>query len=113
MWRCLHGAAGAFGELVQCSRVYPHSLLGSHSIHYNPRWPLATEVRLLLKLLEYSGHGVPWFALAIGTWLFTHSALLREVGRNLFIGLVADIIFAAAIKAVVRRSRPQYNVAGE
>ncbi|CAG2111863.1 unnamed protein product [Medioppia subpectinata] len=59
----------------------------------------------LLKALEYSCHGIPWFAITIiSLYLIPNNKTVAQ----LLIGLCLDIIFVAVIKATTRRRRPGY-----
>lgn len=68
-----------------------------------------SPVRAVLKALEYSGHGVPWFAAAAALIYFGRRGPWTTVGLNLFVGLLADLAAVATVKAIVRRQRPSYN----
>jgi len=69
-------------------------------------------------LLEYSGHGVPWFAGAIGwlawAWWWSGTAAVpdEQVLWTLFafnVGLLLDVACVALIKLAFQRQRPPYN----
>ena len=68
-------------------------------------WPLESGWRALCKLLEYSGHGVPWFILS--AVLFLQGATVLAL--RLLYALVGDIIVLATLKGAFRRQRPRYN----
>ena len=58
-----------------------------------------------LKTLEYSCHGIPWFALTIiSLYLVPDNKSIAQ----LLVGLILDIIFVAVTKASTRRRRPTY-----
>ncbi|XP_070581263.1 polyisoprenoid diphosphate/phosphate phosphohydrolase PLPP6-like [Ptychodera flava] len=67
-------------------------------------------LRPLMKLLEISGHGIPWLA---SPFIYVYAAGVaksnREIAMNLLLGLVIDLVLTAAIKALVRRPRPNSN----
>ncbi|XP_047442949.1 polyisoprenoid diphosphate/phosphate phosphohydrolase PLPP6 [Mugil cephalus] len=67
------------------------------------------SVRPLMKLLEISGHGIPWLAGTAYCMYKSDSAAGQEVMLNLFMGLLLDIILVGIVKAVVRRRRPAHN----
>ncbi|EDQ89491.1 uncharacterized protein MONBRDRAFT_25180 [Monosiga brevicollis MX1] len=70
-------------------------------------------IRYSTKFLEYSGHGVPWFILvAFLLSIEIFPELPSWVPANLFVALIGDLLAAATIKAIVRRSRPNYNESG-
>eukprot|EP00049_Salpingoeca_infusionum_P028076 m.36087 g.36087 ORF g.36087 m.36087 type:complete len:186 (-) comp9961_c0_seq2:1529-2086(-) len=73
---------------------------------YVGKSPFEREWRLLLKALEYSGHGAPWFALAF--------YLLLSIGVTswtvgLMVLLVLDVAVAGSTKFIFQRHRPAYN----
>ena len=58
-----------------------------------------------LKALEYSCHGIPWFAITIiSLYLLPNNKSTAQ----LLIGLILDILFVAVLKASTRRRRPHY-----
>ena len=58
-----------------------------------------------LKTLEYSCHGIPWFAITIiSLYLFPG----KQIIGHLLVGLILDIIYVAIIKALTQRKRPYY-----
>lgn len=67
------------------------------------------SVRPLMKLLEISGHGIPWLAGTAYCLYKSDSAAGQEVMLNLFMGLLLDLILVGIVKAVVRRRRPAHN----
>lgn len=67
------------------------------------------SVRPLMKLLEISGHGIPWLGGAAYCLYKSDSAAGQEVMLNLLLGLLLDIILISIVKAVVRRRRPAHN----
>uniref|UniRef100_A0A3Q3W3D5 Polyisoprenoid diphosphate/phosphate phosphohydrolase PLPP6 n=1 Tax=Mola mola TaxID=94237 RepID=A0A3Q3W3D5_MOLML len=67
------------------------------------------SVRPLMKLLEISGHGIPWLAGTAYCLYKSDSAAGQEVMLNLLMGLLLDLVLVAIIKAVVRRRRPAHN----
>ncbi|XP_028301290.1 polyisoprenoid diphosphate/phosphate phosphohydrolase PLPP6 [Gouania willdenowi] len=67
------------------------------------------SVRPLMKLLEVSGHGIPWLAGAAYCLYKSDSAAGQEVLLNLLLGLFLDLILVGIVKTVVRRRRPAHN----
>ncbi|XP_024134521.1 phospholipid phosphatase 6 [Oryzias melastigma] len=67
------------------------------------------SVRPLMKLIEVSGHGIPWLAGTVYCLYKSDSAAGQEVMLNLLIGLLLDLILVGIVKAVVRRRRPAHN----
>lgn len=65
--------------------------------------------RPLMKLIEISGHGIPWLAGAAYCLYKSDSAAGQEVMLNLFLGLLLDLVLVGIVKAVVRRRRPAHN----
>ncbi|XP_040040728.2 polyisoprenoid diphosphate/phosphate phosphohydrolase PLPP6 [Gasterosteus aculeatus] len=67
------------------------------------------SVRPLMKLIEVSGHGIPWLAGAAYCLYKSDSAAGQEVMLNLLMGLLLDLILVTIVKASVRRRRPAHN----
>lgn len=67
------------------------------------------SVRPLMKLIEISGHGIPWLAGAAYCLYKSDSAAGQEVMLNLLMGLLLDLILVTIVKASVRRRRPAHN----
>ncbi|XP_037325992.2 polyisoprenoid diphosphate/phosphate phosphohydrolase PLPP6 [Pungitius pungitius] len=67
------------------------------------------SVRPLMKLIEVSGHGIPWLAGAAYCLYKSDSPAGQEVMLNLLMGLLLDLILVAIVKASVRRRRPAHN----
>ncbi|XP_041967800.1 polyisoprenoid diphosphate/phosphate phosphohydrolase PLPP6 isoform X1 [Alosa pseudoharengus] len=67
------------------------------------------SIRPLMKLIEISGHGIPWLAGAAYCLYKSDSAAGQEVMLNLLMALVLDLILVGIVKAVVRRRRPAHN----
>ncbi|MFT7808941.1 phospholipid phosphatase 6 isoform X2 [Arapaima gigas] len=67
------------------------------------------SVRPLMKLVEISGHGIPWLAGVLYCLYRSDSAAGQEVLLNLLIALLLDLVLVAAVKAIVRRRRPSHN----
>ncbi|KAI5623590.1 phospholipid phosphatase 6 isoform 1, partial [Silurus asotus] len=67
------------------------------------------SVRPLMKLVEVSGHGIPWLLGAAYCMYKSDSAAGQEVMLNLLMALVLDLVLVGIVKAVVRRRRPAHN----
>ncbi|RWS08975.1 presqualene diphosphate phosphatase-like protein [Dinothrombium tinctorium] len=68
-------------------------------------YPKSSDCQLLLKSLEWSCHGVPFLSLTLAAlYLWPQN----ETVAKLLLGLIADIIYVALIKAFSRRRRPIY-----
>ena len=69
-------------------------------------------VRSLCKVLEISGHGVPWFCgcgLLLLLYLYVRDRTLLDYGLNMLTVLVVDILVVAPIKLLFKRPRPHLN----
>ncbi|XP_062306496.1 polyisoprenoid diphosphate/phosphate phosphohydrolase PLPP6 [Osmerus eperlanus] len=67
------------------------------------------SVRPLMKLIEISGHGIPWL-IGTGYCLYkSDSPAGQEVMLNLLMALLLDVVLVGVVKAVVRRRRPSHN----
>ncbi|KAM9641859.1 polyisoprenoid diphosphate/phosphate phosphohydrolase PLPP6 [Trichechus inunguis] len=67
------------------------------------------SVRPLMKLLEISGHGIPWLLGTLYCLSQSDSWAGREVLMNLLFALLLDLLLVALIKGLVRRRRPAHN----
>ncbi|XP_037706933.1 phospholipid phosphatase 6 [Choloepus didactylus] len=67
------------------------------------------SVRPLMKLLEISGHGIPWLLGTLYCLSKSDSWVGREVLMNLLFALLLDLLLVALIKGLVRRPRPAHN----
>ncbi|KAJ8277846.1 hypothetical protein GJAV_G00080800 [Gymnothorax javanicus] len=67
------------------------------------------SIRPLMKLVEISGHGIPWLAGALYCLYKSDSTAGQEVMLNLLMALLMDLVLVAVVKAVVRRRRPSHN----
>ncbi|XP_017352469.1 phospholipid phosphatase 6 [Cebus imitator] len=67
------------------------------------------SVRPLMKLLEISGHGIPWLVGTLYCLCRSDSWAGREVLMNLLFALLLDLLLVALIKGLVRRRRPAHN----
>ncbi|XP_028006352.2 polyisoprenoid diphosphate/phosphate phosphohydrolase PLPP6 [Eptesicus fuscus] len=67
------------------------------------------SVRPLMKLLEISGHGIPWLLGTLYCLSRSDSWAGREVLTNLLFALLLDLLLVALLKGLVRRRRPAHN----
>ncbi|XP_008253460.1 polyisoprenoid diphosphate/phosphate phosphohydrolase PLPP6 [Oryctolagus cuniculus] len=67
------------------------------------------SVRPLMKLLEISGHGIPWLLGTLYCLSRSDSPAGREVLMNLLFALLLDLLLVGLIKGLVRRRRPAHN----
>ncbi|XP_040844833.1 phospholipid phosphatase 6 [Ochotona curzoniae] len=67
------------------------------------------SVRPLMKLLEISGHGIPWLLGTLYCLTRSDSQAGREVLMNLLFALLLDLLLVGLIKGLVRRRRPAHN----
>ncbi|OQV15327.1 hypothetical protein BV898_10553 [Hypsibius exemplaris] len=65
-------------------------------------------LRWLCRLLEHSGHGLPWFVVTIAQTSVAIRWDAVEFWTNMVWALIVDIIVVGSVKAIVRRSRPDY-----
>lgn len=67
-------------------------------------------VRGMLKLLEYSGHGIPWLIFTV--YMICQSSKKKSwiFFCNLLMALIIDLVVVGLLKVIVRRPRPKYNV---
>ncbi|XP_015264312.1 PREDICTED: presqualene diphosphate phosphatase-like [Gekko japonicus] len=72
----------------------------------NSSWGSA---RPLMKVIEISGHGIPWLAGTLYGLCRSGSSAGREVLINLLFALVLDLVLVALVKGLVRRRRPTHN----
>ncbi|GBG79402.1 hypothetical protein CBR_g29550 [Chara braunii] len=69
-------------------------------------------VRMILQLLEHSGHGLLWIPLSLAVWLTPLADFppgVQTLFLNFFVGFIVDIAIVGAIKWMVARPRPSYN----
>ncbi|XP_019752656.1 polyisoprenoid diphosphate/phosphate phosphohydrolase PLPP6 [Hippocampus comes] len=67
------------------------------------------SARPLMKLIEVTGHGIPWLAGTAYCLYKSDTAAGQEVMLNLLMGLLLDLVLVAVVKATVRRRRPAHN----
>ncbi|CAF97612.1 unnamed protein product, partial [Tetraodon nigroviridis] len=66
-------------------------------------------IRPLVRLVEFSGHVLPWLIGTVYTLLRGESAEEQEVMLNLTLALLLDLLLVRVVKAAVRRRRPAQN----
>ena len=70
--------------------------------------------RNYMMLLEHSGNGLVWLALAIAIWCMpTISAQQRCAVTNFLLAFLVDLILVGSLKSLCRRPRPIYNSSGD
>ncbi|XP_002160883.1 polyisoprenoid diphosphate/phosphate phosphohydrolase PLPP6 [Hydra vulgaris] len=69
---------------------------------------LFKNVRLFLKFLEWTAHGVPWI-IYIFILIYYNQEYIREFYINVFIGLLFDLLTISFLKLTFKRPRPSYN----
>ena len=67
------------------------------------------SLRLFLKLLEYSGHGIPWIMTTLYVIFKNPDLETRLFFCNLLMALIIDLAIVGCLKTLVRRPRPVYN----
>ncbi|XP_077196439.1 polyisoprenoid diphosphate/phosphate phosphohydrolase PLPP6-like [Paroedura picta] len=65
--------------------------------------------RPLMKIIEFSAHGVPWLAGMLGGLYLNRNPGVRELLINMLFALVLDLVLVGLLKGLVRRKRPSYN----
>ncbi|XP_053549846.1 polyisoprenoid diphosphate/phosphate phosphohydrolase PLPP6 [Bombina bombina] len=67
------------------------------------------SARPMMKLVEISGHGIPWIVGTVYCLNKSESSAGREVILNLLFALLLDLILVGIVKGIVRRRRPVHN----
>ncbi|XP_073499101.1 polyisoprenoid diphosphate/phosphate phosphohydrolase PLPP6 [Phyllobates terribilis] len=67
------------------------------------------SARPMMKLVEISGHGIPWIAGTVYCLYRSDSSAGREVILNLLFALLLDLILVGIVKGIVKRRRPTQN----
>ncbi|OCT85449.1 phospholipid phosphatase 6 [Xenopus laevis] len=67
------------------------------------------SARPLMKLVEISGHGIPWIAGSLYCLYKSDSSAGREVILNLLFALLLDLVLVGIVKGIVKRRRPVHN----
>ncbi|XP_068096269.1 polyisoprenoid diphosphate/phosphate phosphohydrolase PLPP6 [Hyperolius riggenbachi] len=67
------------------------------------------SARPLMKLIEITGHGIPWISISLYCFYKSDSSAGREVILNLLFALLLDLVLVGIVKGLVRRRRPSQN----
>ncbi|KAM4552647.1 polyisoprenoid diphosphate/phosphate phosphohydrolase PLPP6-like [Odontesthes bonariensis] len=67
------------------------------------------SIRPLVRLVEFSGHVIPWLIGAVYTLLRGESVAEQEIMLNLTLALILDLLLVRAVKTLVGRRRPAQN----
>ncbi|XP_072130332.1 polyisoprenoid diphosphate/phosphate phosphohydrolase PLPP6 [Mobula birostris] len=67
------------------------------------------SARPIMKLIEVTGHGIPWIAGTLYCLWKSDSAAGQEVLLNLLLALILDLVLVGIVKSLVRRRRPTHN----
>ncbi|XP_005528785.1 PREDICTED: presqualene diphosphate phosphatase [Pseudopodoces humilis] len=67
------------------------------------------SARPLMKVIEVSGHGIPWLLGTFYGLCQSDSSAAREVLLNLLFALLLDLVMVAVVKGLVKRPRPTHN----
>ncbi|XP_029473999.1 phospholipid phosphatase 6 [Rhinatrema bivittatum] len=67
------------------------------------------SARPVMKLIEISGHGIPWIAGALYCLYKSDSLAGQEVVLNLLFALILDLALVGLVKGLVKRRRPVHN----
>ncbi|XP_067846787.1 polyisoprenoid diphosphate/phosphate phosphohydrolase PLPP6 [Heptranchias perlo] len=67
------------------------------------------SARPIMKLIEVSGHGIPWIGGTLYCLYKSDSTAGREVLLNLLLALILDLVLVGIVKSLVRRRRPTHN----
>ena len=67
------------------------------------------SLRFFLKLLEYSGHGIPWIIATLYVISKNPDLETRLFFCNLLMALTMDLAIVGCLKTLVRRPKPVYN----
>ncbi|XP_041848205.1 phospholipid phosphatase 6-like [Melanotaenia boesemani] len=67
------------------------------------------SIRPLVRLVEFSGHVIPWLIGAVYTLLRGESAAEQEIMLNLTLALILDLLLVRTVKTLVRRRTPSQN----
>ncbi|XP_031587992.1 phospholipid phosphatase 6-like [Oreochromis aureus] len=67
------------------------------------------SIRPLVRLVEFSGHVIPWLIGTVYTLLRGRSVEEQEIMLNLALALILDLLFVRLVKTLVRRRMPAQN----
>lgn len=105
----LQNATGLLHHLLQLDEF----LTSSIGFYAHPRTNFQRAVSSCCRVLEISGHGVPWFlicALLLLSYFYTGNTTFFDYGFNMFIVLLVDLLVVAPIKVLIKRPRPHLNI---
>jgi undecaprenyl-diphosphatase len=88
-------------------------LTSAIGFYAHPKTNFQRAVSSCCKVLEISGHGVPWFLLCgilLLSYLYTGNRTLFDYGLNMFVVLLVDILIVAPVKVLFKRPRPHLNI---
>ncbi|XP_033124260.1 phospholipid phosphatase 6-like isoform X1 [Anneissia japonica] len=66
--------------------------------------------RPIMKLLEISGHGVPWISIPLLLFVVSTDDYVLQMVTNLLLAMFFDLAVVGTVKGIVRRPRPPVNV---
>ena len=97
-------------ELINSFTEYDYKLSKASSL-YNGLFgeKLFYLVRIVLKVFEWSGHGIPWLIYSFWFALTTKNLDEQKPFLLLSMGLILDLLVIAILKLTFKRSRPEYN----
>ncbi len=104
------GITGLLNQLL----LMDEQITGSIGFYAHPTTMLQHMIKGVCKILEISGHGVPWFTVSI-LLLVLHlstggNRTFFNYGFNMFVILVVDILVVAPMKVIFKRPRPSMNI---
>ncbi|XP_056149700.1 polyisoprenoid diphosphate/phosphate phosphohydrolase PLPP6-like [Lampris incognitus] len=67
------------------------------------------SIRPLVRLVELSGHAMPWFIGTLYSLLCGETVMEQEIMLNLALALLLDLLLVRVVKTLVRRRRPAQN----
>ncbi|KAF7654301.1 hypothetical protein LDENG_00071420 [Lucifuga dentata] len=67
------------------------------------------SIRPLVRLVEFSGHVIPWLIGTLYTLLRGETVEEQEIMLNLALALLLDLLLVRLVKTLVRRRRPVQN----
>ena len=103
------GTTGLLNQLL----LMDDQITRSIGFFAHPKTRLQHVVKRCCKVLEISGHGVPWFSISgllLALYFFTENRTFFDYGLNILELLVVDIVVVAPLKVIVKRPRPSLNI---
>ncbi|XP_069020791.1 polyisoprenoid diphosphate/phosphate phosphohydrolase PLPP6-like [Embiotoca jacksoni] len=67
------------------------------------------SIRPLVRLVEFSGHAIPWLISTVYSLLRGESVAEKEIMLNLALALILDVLLVRVVNTLVRRRRPAQN----